>query len=619
MSAADLLQAVQELTWLVIAVASTVQAVRRPSRASVDTAVLFAAIALFVIEGRTAAMLAPAIQAQAALAATVLALAVPYLLLRVIRDFAPVPRAVLRAAEAGLLAVMALVIWPRSGPLPPAALLFLAANWAAVAIYAAARAVGLARASYGVTRQRMRAVAAGSYLLGLVVLVAVLGSVAPAAAGLAGALTQVLATACALAFFAGFTPPGELRRYWQAPELRAFLQRASTLPRYAMDQIVRDLEDVAGRALGARATIGLWDESAGVLRFRDPHGAMPSEVELGPFLAWRVFASQQPLYAPDAGAMHPENAERYRAANVRTVLIAPITAGESRLGVFEVYAGREPIFAEEDLAFVELVAQQAAVLIQSRRLIDDAARVQAEAESVRLKEDFVSAAAHDLKTPLTTILGQAQLLARRATREGRPRDLEGLERLVREALHLSRLVEELLDASRLERGALTIDPEDGDLAALVREEAARERPGAQRIDVLAAEAVPGRFDRDRLRQLVGNLVENALKYSPDGGRVEVRVERLEGRSRLSVTDHGIGIPSEDVPHLFERFRRGSNVDHRRFGGIGLGLYICQGIVEQHGGRIWVDSTPGHGATFHVELPTSAASRPAVPAADPVHA
>lgn len=607
MSAIELLQAAQQATWLVIAVSAALRAVRRPTRASVDTAILFAAIALVVVESRIAPALGPAIQREASLATTVLVVAVPYLLLRVIRDFTHVRAWVMRSAEVALLAAIAVVAWPRTGALPIAALLLVVAYWAVVAIYAAARAVRLASASFGVTRYRMRAVALGSYLLGLVILVAAVGSVAPAVVGVTSALTQVLAVGCALAYFVGFTPPDALRRSWQSPELRAFLLRASTLPRSTMDAIVREIEGVAGRTLGARATIGLWDDRAGVLRFRDQHGALPRELGMSSDLAWRVFASQVPLYAPDALAVDPDGAERYRSANVRTVLIAPITAGGTRLGILEVFAPRESIFAEEDLAFVELVAQQAAILIQSRQLIDDAARVQAEAESVRLKEDFVSAAAHDLKTPLTTILGQAQLLEHRAVREGRQAELDGLRRLEREATQLSRLVEELLDASRLERGAFPVHIEDGDLSAVAREVAGRQRTGFERVAVDAPEPVPGRFDHDRVRQLVDNLIENALKYSPDGGRVEVRVRSVNGVARLSVSDHGIGIPPDDLPHLFERFRRGSNVDHRRFGGIGLGLYICKGIVEQHGGRMWVESAQDVGTTFHVELPGDGAA------------
>jgi len=108
-----------------------------------------------------------------------------------------------------------------------------------------------------------------------------------------------------------------------------------------------------------------------------------------------------------------------------------------------------------------------------------------------------------------------------------------------------------------------------------------------------------------MQQLAENLVENAVKYSPNGGAVRVKVWREDGWNHLSVADKGIGIPVGDLPHVFDRFHRGKNVDDRRFAGMGLGLFICRGIAEQHGGHIEVDSLPGQGSTFHVTLPVAA--------------
>jgi signal transduction histidine kinase len=115
------------------------------------------------------------------------------------------------------------------------------------------------------------------------------------------------------------------------------------------------------------------------------------------------------------------------------------------------------------------------------------------------------------------------------------------------------------------------------------------------------------FDARRIRQVLDHLVENAVKYSPDGGEVEMRVWSTGGAVHLTVADTGVGIPPQDLPHLFERFYRGTNVDDRRFAGLGLGLYLCRLIVEQHGGRIWATSD-GHskGSTLHLQLPDSPA-------------
>jgi signal transduction histidine kinase len=313
-------------------------------------------------------------------------------------------------------------------------------------------------------------------------------------------------------------------------------------------------------------------------------------------------------FVADAPSADPPNAAAYRARGVRIIIAAPITAGAKRLGALAVYSAHAPVFAQDDMELVQLLADQAAVILESRALIDEAARIRAQEQATRLKEDFLSAAAHDLRTPLTTIIGQAQALERRARRDAvLASELPGIERLVRESIRLRDLVAELLDASRMERGALVGELEPADIGTLV-DDAARRRATEERVVRVNVErGLVTLCDPRRIEQVVENLVENALKFSPPESPVEVRAWRQDGEARVLVSDHGIGIPAGDLPHVFERFRRGSNVDDRRFAGMGLGLYICRGIVEQHGGRIWVESRLGEGASFHVALPLAAIS------------
>jgi signal transduction histidine kinase len=143
---------------------------------------------------------------------------------------------------------------------------------------------------------------------------------------------------------------------------------------------------------------------------------------------------------------------------------------------------------------------------------------------------------------------------------------------------------------------------DVELGALLREMVKREDANWRRVELAIDGSVVAHVDGPRIEQVITNLVENGLKYSPEGGPVQVRLWSEAQEARLSVTDQGIGVAAEDRELIFDRFHRGQNVDDRRFAGMGLGLYITRGIVEQHGGRVWVESSPGQGSTFQVALP-----------------
>lgn len=529
-------------------------------------------------------------------------MALPYLLLRLVDDFTTVRAVVKRLAEIGLVAtIVATVASP--GAVAPLVALAMVLYFVALSVYCAMQFARAAHRSLGVTRRRFDAVALGTIFLGADLLFA--GSVpflSEPDSTIVSALSQLSGLGSAIAYYLGFAPPGFLRRAWQAPELRAFLARAAALPRLPTTaDIVRELEAGAAASTGSTARIGLWREEDGIVRFVLPDGA-PFDVTPGEHLAGRAFGQQRIVYSGDPVRDDPSAADTYRTSRVGAIAAVPITAGERRLGVLALYAERAPIFAVSDMELAQLLADQAAVVLESRALIDDVARMHAREEATRLKEDFLSAAAHDLKTPLTTVVAQAEFLERKARRDpSAPPDLHGLERIVREAKRLASLVTDLLDAARLEQGRLVTEREPIDLGTLVSEVIARQS-GRHPVDIDVRGAIVGTYDRRRIEQLIDNLIENAKKYSPNVTPVCVTVWQQDGEARITVRDNGIGIPPSDLPTIFERFSRGSNVDDRKFHGMGLGLYICRGIVEEHGGRIWADSEIGKGSTFNVALP-----------------
>lgn len=608
MTALELVTQLTELIYVLVFLVVAWTATRRRTRTSVDIALFFGAIAVFIVESRVVATLGLEQVELVNDVVTILVIAMPYLLLRLVDDFSTVPFVIKRLAEAGL-ALSAIAFLATVGQPPTLVVLAVVVYFAVLATYCAVKFIRGARRSSGVARRRLEAIAAGTLLLGVTILIAGLGPLFPPAAGVIDGVVQVCALGSAAAYFVGFAPPGILRRAWQEPELRAFLRRAASLPRLAdTPSIVRALQDGTGSTLGARATIGLYDEETNKLRFQDPHGVLPNEIGPSKYLVWHVFETQQAEYFPDAVRAHPALAESYRVHGVRSLLIAPISAADTRLGALEAYTDHQPVFSEDDLDLVRLLADQAAVILESRNLIDQAARVRAHEEAARLKEDFISAAAHDLKTPLTTLVAQAQFLERRAVTEpSAPSDLAGIRRIVAESRRLSALVNELLDAAGLEQGKLVGRREPVDLAELARDVARRDSYEGRRITLSAAGPVIGTYDRRRIGQVLENLVENAVKYSPDESEVRVAITERDHQALIDVTDQGIGIPAGDLPLIFERFHRAANVDDRRFAGMGLGLFICKGIVEQHGGRIWVESRVGAGSTFHVALPVGTMS------------
>jgi signal transduction histidine kinase len=233
--------------------------------------------------------------------------------------------------------------------------------------------------------------------------------------------------------------------------------------------------------------------------------------------------------------------------------------------------------------------------------------VQAREEATRLRDDFLVSAAHDLRTPLTAVITRAQIIERRARREpAAPTDLEGIRNIIGDLRRLNALISELLDAARVEHGRLVEAHANVDRVALIAEAGKRHDWSRHQLVLDTPQPVIGACDPVRVAQLIDNLIENAIKYSPNGGEVRIALRATENEARVTVSDKGVGIPPADTPHIFERFHRAGNVDTARFSGMGLGLYICRGIVEQHGGKIGVQSHLGEGTTFEVSLPLGTA-------------
>jgi signal transduction histidine kinase len=232
----------------------------------------------------------------------------------------------------------------------------------------------------------------------------------------------------------------------------------------------------------------------------------------------------------------------------------------------------------------------------------------------KLKAEFVSVASHELKTPINVILGYLQLLDEGVYGTLTPRQREVLATLATQGQSLARLVQQLLDISRFEAGGGKLDPRDIELAPFIAElESAFHVLALQRgvtFHVFRGDGLPTtvRWDSDRMNEVVGNLLSNAFKFTERGGRVELEVTRAAENVQLVVRDTGAGIPPAQLPHVFRKFYQADNQASASVKGTGLGLAIAREIVNEHGGQITVDSTPGVGTTFCIVLPVRAVTR-----------
>src|SRR5579864_791795 len=227
-----------------------------------------------------------------------------------------------------------------------------------------------------------------------------------------------------------------------------------------------------------------------------------------------------------------------------------------------------------------------------------------ESEAERMRSAFVATVSHELRSPLTAIAGYTDTLLTAG-----PWDVETqrefLEIVAQSAAKLAGLVDNLLDAAKVEAGVLELQREPVRVERIAQQVVSQRRALAQKhslqlevdSDLPLAEADPGRVE-----QVLANLVDNAIKYSPEGGTITVRVGLADGALRISVSDQGVGVTPEQAERLFERFYRADSSLRRTTRGVGLGLFICRSLVEAHGGRIWVDSKPGRGSTFWFTLP-----------------
>jgi signal transduction histidine kinase len=301
---------------------------------------------------------------------------------------------------------------------------------------------------------------------------------------------------------------------------------------------------------------------------------------------------------------YPEEAELL-ALGLRSRLVTPLLVGPRPIGMISFVRSEPFAFGDEEVELISLLGRLVATAVQNirayeaeRQTVEELRRLSA------LRADFVSLVSHELRSPMAAVIGAARTLQDR-WRTLAPEQREAFLALIGdETNRLAALIGDVLDTSRIEAGTFSYSFTDVDLGRLVRDAVATASVGQDEVRVRAdvAGSVPVvRGDRERLRQVLTNLIENAVKYSPGGDEVTVTVRPENGLVRVEVTDNGPGIPRDQQHLIFEKFRR-AEVPGGSKPGTGLGLFIARSIVEAHGGTLDVRSRPASGATFELTLP-----------------
>ena len=291
----------------------------------------------------------------------------------------------------------------------------------------------------------------------------------------------------------------------------------------------------------------------------------------------------------------------HRDLGARSEMIVPLVARGRTIGVMifcMAESGR--VYGEADLELAEELARRAALAVDNARLYSEAH------EANRIKDEFLATISHELRTPLTAILGWAQMLhGGKLDETTAQRAVNSIERNAKSQAHL---IEDLLDISRIITGKLRLDVRRVDLAPIIETAVDGVRPAADAKDIRLLKVIDERAglisgDPDRLQQVLWNLLSNAIKFTPRGGRVQVRLERVESYAQITVSDTGQGIHADFLPYMFDLFRQADSTITRSHGGLGLGLAIVRRVVEMHGGSVQADSDgEGQGATFTVTFP-----------------
>ncbi|HYI45595.1 MAG TPA: GAF domain-containing protein [Actinomycetota bacterium] len=400
----------------------------------------------------------------------------------------------------------------------------------------------------------------------------------------------------------------------QVQELES-LQRLSRLltTSDSLEYVISESVRIVTEAVDCeKAAILLYDPVENALIAREPvYGLNEKEVEAlrvplsEPSLAGTVFRTNTPLSSNDAVNDAWVSSHFREILGIKTLAAIPLTTGPRPIGILKAINARKGFFRNEDVRLLSLLGAQVGSVIEAMQARDRERGLMSELREVdRTRSEFISMLAHELRGPMTTVMGFGYTLRDNADKIDEEKKIQIISTIVREVERLSRMVSDLLDLSRMEAGTVKYDLEPVELKEFT--ESLVQTHGSLRADHLVQIEVPDDIpkilaDRDRLHQVLINLLTNATRYSPEGTMITVGAVPDGDQVSVSVTDQGIGISGEDVDRIFEKFAMLPKPAWVKKG-TGLGLFITRGIVEAMGGRVWVESEQGKGTTMGFTIP-----------------
>jgi len=382
-----------------------------------------------------------------------------------------------------------------------------------------------------------------------------------------------------------------------------------------LDTIVSRASQLAG---GAGCSIYEYDEAAERFELRAMHNYDAAFVEAlraahlrkGEGLMGRATEMREPIQIPDItqpGAYESSVRDTLIRFGYQALLSVPLLREDQIIGSLSFNRKKAGEFPPEVIEVLRTFATQSALAIQNARLFREIADKSAQLETAsRHKSEFLANMSHELRTPLNAIIGFSEILAEKMFGDINEKQTEYLQDILESGRHLLSLVNDILDLSKVEAGRMELELSEFDLPNAIDNALILVRERAIRREIRLASTIDERLgmiggDERKVKQVLLNLLSNALKFTPEGGRIDVSAREHEGVAEVSVTDTGVGIAPEDQEAVFEEFRQVGTAD-KKVEGTGLGLALSRKFIELHGGRIWVQSQIGHGSTFTFTLP-----------------